>query len=829
MWHSFRVRYKMGTQYYCKNEKRRELVRDRVGPDEKPLLNGIDYLEVSPDQTVLEVHFIHKLPGQEGGVPADSDELSSKNVVIEGGVRVRDVRVESVEAGGDVLTVHVNVPGDFSSYRLRLVLSAGSSNPPKGFDKQLSEVEFSFKVNCPSDFDCMSATVCQKESFPEPNIDYLAKDYASFRSLILDRLSVIMPDWKERSPADLGIVLTELLAYAGDRLSYYQDAVATEAYLTTARKRVSVRRHARLLDYHISDGCNSRAWVCFELDGDDPVLLVREDEKTKDRTKLLTSCGEGAVLDWDDWQNLALEDRPEVFELLHDVTLYPAHSEICFYTWGDDECCLPKGATRATLVDDGLNLQAGDVLIFEELRGPTGNREDADPAHRQVVRLIDISYGIDPLNIDPLNKKIAEIEWHHEDALTFPLCISARSSLIDNEEDDKAISCARGNVVLADHGCTHQDEDLVPAEVPSIGRYRPQLQRGGLTFRADYDHNDAQKTSAFATIGQDPHQALPAVELTFEGDSWRPRRDLLSSDRFATEFVVETEDDGRSQLRFGDDQMGRQPSPGTRFKASYRVGSGSSGNVGAEAIRHLVFPSGHPATKGEITKIRNPLPAQGGTDLEPTYQVSLYAPQAFRRQERAVTEDDYAEVTERHPDVLKAVATLRWTGSWYTIFVSVDRKEGRKVDREFERDLRDFLERFRLAGHDIEIEGPRFVPLDIAFKVCVAPGYVKNNVRETLLETFGSVNLPERRRGFFHPDNFTFGQPVYLSRLVAAAMRIPGVLWVETLRFQRWGRKANGDIEAGMIEVDRLEIARLENDPSFPENGKIEFLMTGGM
>jgi hypothetical protein len=106
---------------------------------------------------------------------------------------------------------------------------------------------------------------------------------------------------------------------------------------------------------------------------------------------------------------------------------------------------------------------------------------------------------------------------------------------------------------------------------------------------------------------------------------------------------------------------------------------------------------------------------------------------------------------------------------------------------------------------------------------------VKNNVRETLLETFGSVNLPERRRGFFHPDNFTFGQPVYLSRLVAAAMRIPGVLWVETLRFQRWGRKANGDIEAGMIEVDRLEIARLENDPSFPENGKIEFLMTGGM
>ena len=36
---------------------------------------------------------------------------------------------------------------------------------------------------------------------------------------------------------DLGITLVELLAYVGDHLSYYQDAVATEAYLDTARQR----------------------------------------------------------------------------------------------------------------------------------------------------------------------------------------------------------------------------------------------------------------------------------------------------------------------------------------------------------------------------------------------------------------------------------------------------------------------------------------------------------------------------------------------------------------------------------------------------------------
>ena len=64
---------------------------------------------------------------------------------------------------------------------------------------------------------------------------------------------------------DLGITLVEVLAYVGDYLSYYQDAVATEAYLDTARQRISVRRHARLVDYLMHEGCNARAWVCVQV------------------------------------------------------------------------------------------------------------------------------------------------------------------------------------------------------------------------------------------------------------------------------------------------------------------------------------------------------------------------------------------------------------------------------------------------------------------------------------------------------------------------------------------------------------------------------------
>ena len=243
--------------------------------------------------------------------------------------------------------------------------------------------------------------------------------------------------------------------------------------------------------------------------------------------------------------------------------------------------------------------------------------------------------------------------------------------------------------------------------------------------------------------------------------------------------MVETDNDGSAFLRFGDDTLGRRPATSTNLQPEYRVGNGESQNVGAEGIAHLIVKTNENIAESDILKVRNPQPAQGGTSPESIEEVRLYAPQAFRTQERAVTEEDYAEVSGRHPEVQKAVASRRWTGSWHTMFVTVDRKQGLPVDSAFEENLRDFLGRYRLAGHDLEIDPPQFVPLDIVLKVCVEPDYYRGVVKEALLENFSNQDLPDGSRGFFHPDNFTFGQPVYLSQIVSTAMNVPGVLWVE--------------------------------------------------
>ena len=116
-----------------------------------------------------------------------------------------------------------------------------------------------------------------------------------------------------------------------------------------------------------------------------------------------------------------------------------------------------------------------------------------------------------------------------------------------------------------------------------------------------------------------------------------------------------------------------------------------------------------------------------------------------------MTEADYAAAAQRHPDVQRAACTRRWTGMFHTMFITVDRRGGKPVTPEFEQELRDFLERFRMAGYDLEIDGPRYVALDLALNVCVMPGYLRAHVKQALLDAFGTRELPDGTRGFFHP------------------------------------------------------------------------------
>lgn len=810
----------MATHYHCGTLRRRQAVSNPVdaqGNPVAPSLNGMDFLEVDATQTILSVHFLHPLPGQTDGVPA-APPLEPANLRIEGGVRIRQIQVLQVTAADRVLSVTVSAPGDFSEYRLRLVSSATEDAVPPGFDPQLSEIPFSFKVDCPSPFDCKSVSPCLPTIPAAPEIRYLAKDYATFRRLIYDRMSVIAPDWRERNPADVLVTLVELLAHVGDQLSYYQDAVATEAYLGTARQRRSLRRHARLLDYPIHDGCNARAWIAFEVEpgsGADGAELAAE-------SRILSAAPGASPIVAPTALESALAEQPVVFETLDSLVLRAERNAIPFYTWSDLSCCLPRGSTRATLRNDPPTLLAvGDVLVFEEVLHPaTGLAANARRAYRHAVRLTEAITATDPLTGIP----VVEIAWASGDALPFDLQVSSIVTPPGGGPPQLAVvSVARGNVVAADHGRTLTNEVLDPETAPEGEPYRPRLPRRNITMRVPFESSTVRTRTAADSLRQDQRGTLPAVRLEEGDEAWFPRRDLLASDRFAPEFVVETEMDGTAYLRFGDDVLGKRPAAGSTFSITYRIGNGTMGNVGPDALTRVVTE-----LQG-VTRVWNPLPAVGGLEPETLEEIRQFAPQAFRRQERAVTEADWVEVAQRHPEVQRAAATFRWTGSWYTVFVTLDRTGGREVDAPFEQAMRDHLERYRIAGYDLEINGPVYVPLEIELTVCVKTGFFRSDVELALRDALGNRDLADGRRGFFHPDHFTFGQTLFLSRLVQAAMAVEGVASVTVDTFQRWRQQDGSDLARGYLPVDRLEIVRCDNDPNFPENGRIEFHMHGDL
>ena len=714
---------------------------------EHPTLDGTDYVEYFEDRAALplplywlEVNFLRGVPAGLVGVPGA--------FAVSGGVRITGIKVIDVTAGATSrqLLVFFDQPGDFSTYVLTITSSA--------LDPQLRAAPFTFKAHCPSPFDCRQEPDCPPEIREEPVLDYLAKDFASFRRLLLDFIPTRNPDWTEQNPADLGIALAELFAYVGDNLSYFQDAVATESYLDTCRHRVSAKRHARLIDYPMHDGRNAWSFVHFEVDTSGVVpqgtrLLTRVVDRPINQPAppgpLIPS-----TVDLEFETDPALR-RVEVFETTARIGADPLNNLIYVHTFGDSQCCLPASARTLYLYSltpgpgalwtaSRPSLAVGDYLLLEEVKGSgTGVAADADPAHRQVVRLSAVTPTEDPIyfatltapgELRPIDAPplpgtqvlpLLRVKWDDVDTLSFPLCLSSRDS--DTGEPITNVSVARGNVSPCDHGRTVLENyqaldtgtklyflpegiDPQTAGEPAVGRTgiaALELTRTGLTFQVmpatpTYD-DQGRLIQARHDLGADVRTCAAAAVLILqfspaETEIWEPVPDLLESRAFDRHFVVDVDNGGRAALRFGDDEYGRRPLGVQGITARYRVGNGRAGNLGSAALVHVVEPpaaemvdpadpTAAPGVFPGVVRVWQPLPAASGTDAESIEAVRQEAPAAFHAEQfRAVTEFDWEQAAMKLPGMAAVKATFTWTGSWHTVFVALHPADAGELEIE---------------------------------------------------------------------------------------------------------------------------------------------------
>jgi len=783
------------------------IVPDRLGKlRTSTTLNGIDFVEVKPSQTSLLVHFLNGTPV--AGTISDA-RITGGDVIPE--VRILDLAAGAPDTDGrPTLRLETAAPGDFSTYTLSLQSSS--------LDPFYSRAEFSFKANCPGTVDCKSEpAACPPDMASTVPIDYLAKDFASFKRALLDFSAQRYPRWVERSEADLGVVLLELLSAVADDLSYTQDRVAAEAYLDTASERRSIVRHARLVDYEPRPATASRVWLQFTaISGPIPAgMPVYARGPDGERIEFETGTG------------------------LRDDSSYPADhrwNALQPYIWDKSTACLERGATEMWISGHGHGLAEGVRLLLD-----TAPEAPGEPPIREMVRLTrPPQEGTDVL----LGEQVTHLVWDRTDALRKNHDLTANKTVV------------RGNLVPSTQGRRKTQLFSTAMDPPVPVGVRRAAVRTGANDSIQFLFTLSEAPLAWLPPLSSPEgDPTPEIQVTEQPETprsgWRWQRTLLSSDEFAQVFTLDPQKyaqvsveapgarqsfdydgDAGDTLRFGDGIFGMMPVDGAVFEVVYRVGGGSAGNAAADAITGIDLTTPLGALASAVT---NPFTASGGADAEPAEAIRRAAPDRFKSiLLRAVRKEDYEAAAQSLSWVQRAGTQFRYTGSWHTIFTAADALEtggettGGVPSSAEAIELIDLLNRRRMAGYESYVLAPRFASLDLTIEVCAKPDAFQGHVKDALSKALSSKRLPDGQNGFFHADNFTFGQPLPRSALEAAIMAVPGVDGVRSITYRRRGRQGAPIDLPDTLPVGPDEILRVDNNLSRPERGSVQITVKGG-
>lgn len=819
----------------------REVLEERARNLAARNLNGIARVfvtlvpPVAPTHAWLDVdfHSAHRLAdivtAFGGGTPAHALFPLSGGTRLRAGSASGQVRVSNIAAvvGMQRLRLTVAPIGDYSTYQLSLQFS--------GIDPLFSEIPFKFRPGC-FNLDCAGDGTLPAP-LPVPDIDYLAKDYDSFKHVLMTAMQNRVPGWAPTSEADLDQVLIDLLAADADELSDFQDRVMSESSLAHARKRVSLARHARLMDYHIHQGNQASGWLALRLD---PGVI-----------SATINAGFGA---WtgERWQEVG----SQAFITGDDIACHQALNELVLHAWGGSVTALDIGATHADLAvplvlgpPNNANalalrnlLNSGaprHLLIQQHLNPQTGTLLGRDPTARQLLQLLGNAEAV----FDPMAGAAGEwcvrVQWRDENRLMRRYCFSTQCDLSLPLRD---VSLFHGNLVRVAHGRPHRTLLRTPGAPLAIAN----------PHAFEYSDEAHYALTPWGVLATLPHRALayrdtpPAgnspphstlrVTVSGFGKPWEEQSDLIESAGDAEHFIVETDELSVSRIRFGNGRNGGRLPDAAVVSCSYQTGDGIAGNIGADAL-NAFDRSGFP----EIAAIWNPFDFRSGRAPEPVSEIIRRVPEAYRsHQLRAITLEDYARRAEDLPGVAHAHAAYAWTGSWRTVRVAIDPLGTNVLSEDLRFRIAAHLNAVRLIGEDIEVRQATYVPLDIFVRICAHPDYWPEDLRRALQLEFSDGWTPDRRPGLFNPDQWTFGQALNVSQIIGRALSVPGVGRVLQVRVRRLHGLHGASLQTitvsdedalpllDKIEVRPAEIIQVANDPSRLETGRLNVEIIGG-
>ena len=295
----------------------------------------------------------------------------------------------------------------------------------------------------------------------------------------------------------------------------------------------------------------------------------------------------------------------------------------------------------------------------------------------------------------------------------------------------------------------------------------------------------------------------PVVEDSIEvyvqdGDvytKWTQVQHLLDYDSTDQVFSTLVDEENNVSIIFGDGVSGAIPTLYSEIRARYTVGGGSFGNIVDGILDTIDYIPG--LSESQVTALQSTLTvannsvAVGGSDPEDTNQIRTAAPISLRANTRAVTLQDFADLTLAVTGIGKANATAAtWTS--VTVYIAPTRSatdadpapgldENGDPTLEYDglkEDVEVYLSDKILLGTTVTVSPPTYVDVLASIQYTKLDQYtnaeIELAIKNKILSDFGYT-------GVFFEDT------IYPQDIEFALQQVPGIKVAKVTQLYRDG------------------------------------------
>lgn len=255
-------------------------------------------------------------------------------------------------------------------------------------------------------------------------------------------------------------------------------------------------------------------------------------------------------------------------------------------------------------------------------------------------------------------------------------------------------------------------------------------------------------------------------------EPWTKVESFINSTKDSKHYYVTLGDDDLVTITFGNNVSGKIPEKGfNNIVATYRVGGGSLGNVGANIITEQDSPLSY------IKSTTNPAVAYiPGIDNESIEEAKVKAPASIRTLNRCVTLDDFRDICLQIPEVSKCAAVKstdidNWVGS-PCVVLTVLPKDIEVLSIELKEKIEKYINDRRLIKTEASIVNPYYKEIEVTIDITAYPTYQNSTIKAESL----SILAP-----LLSVNNFDFGADFNPNVIVSELYKIKGVRYSNIL------------------------------------------------